>query len=103
MTAAELLRKAQDEMRTRGFGKGELECSSGAVCLLGALNAAATGDPSSAGDTSVYVQARSALLEQAMRACGQGTGTYNDRYLHNLEDAVAALEKAAVRSMRSWA
>lgn len=106
MKTSELLRKAADEIRRRGWHQGTYAAEGGtlescAVCSLGAISAAALGSPVAfADDRSTPATDRAILrLAQAVagpRAYGLHTVDWNDAEGRTVEEVLDAFERAAV-------
>lgn len=90
MTPAEVLRKAADVIRARGWRQHDYGEESGPVCAVGALNVAMGGDPWD--DHGPYT------AEERLRqflGWGDSVSRWNDARGRTVEEVIAALEKAA--------
>lgn len=107
MKTSELLRKAADEIRRRGWWQGfyrELDPVSGQtvgteadckVCAWGALNVVIGGPPNAVEEDHDYHSVRVAL-RYIKRVTGVSTPTFNDTPGRTVEEVLEAFEKAAV-------
>lgn len=90
-----LLLKAADEMERRGHAKHTLCDRSGGVCLLGAINAAETGDPYDGHGTS---RARELLADHLGGSIGDAVG-WNNSHATPGEKVISALRAAAMHGL----
>lgn len=99
MKTSEVLRKAADEIRRRGwyqgdYGSDETSYRSCKVCALGAVNAAFfDGDPFVGILMGDWTRRRAiTLLEEVV---GGNVGVWNDQSARTVEEVLDAFEKAA--------
>lgn len=97
MKTSELLRKAADEIRRRGwrqedFGSYEVDHKNCPVCAWGAVNIVVNGDPWSADlDTETIIDWMATKLE-----LGASVPAWNDEIGRTVEEVLDAFERAAV-------
>jgi hypothetical protein len=95
MKTSEVLRKAADEIRRRGWHQGDYKNeATGAVCAYGALNIAESGSPYSGGQS---FRSRGYLLRVVKPRLGLATWNDDprrtkDEVLENFEEAAVAAE-----------
>lgn len=91
MTPAEVLRKAADVIRERGWCRRQYVDADNSVCVYGALNLAAGHGPSFEGDDpSVDIAARTLT-----RLLDNDLVSWNDSEACTADEVVAALKEAA--------
>lgn len=86
-----LLMKAADVLRERGHCRAVMEDVGGQVCLVGALNVAATGAPWAVSASIALDEAYTAIT----RYLGMPAPSWNDYYARGADDVIAALESVA--------
>lgn len=105
MKASEILRKAADVIRARGWYQGNVGSdpdaeSSCSVCAVGAMRIAATGQQSPwtlvGTGGSEYWEAR-AELDETIAHTGDRTPHWNDTDGRTADEVLVALESTAVR------
>lgn len=92
MSTSDVLRKAADVIRERGWNQGHFETLGGRVCVLGAINVACGLDADSMKLPLSYLDA-----EAALRAVlpVPWPSEWNDERDRTAEEVIAALLKAA--------
>ncbi|MGW6741727.1 DUF6197 family protein [Streptomyces sp. NPDC055025] len=100
-TLAPLFRSAAAELRTRGHHQGHYTCPTGEVCTVGALSAAATGNPVPAGTIDARTWAAIEYLSPRIDSAIvdedpiERIADWNDRTSTTPADVLTALEAAA--------
>lgn len=96
MEPAEVLRRAADVLRERGWVQGTYVDGGGACCVRGAVNVVLYGAPVSIECCDEEVQAMSALAAVAGIPKHGSISLWNDRQGRTLDEVLTALERAAV-------
>lgn len=92
MTTYEILRKAADVIRERGWHQGDYEGPGGGVCAEGAINVVCNGTPNESGETAH--KARVVLASFLNNIIN----SWNDAPDRTVDEVIAALEEAAKRA-----
>lgn len=93
MKTSEVLRKAGDVLRERGWHQGQFESPCGAVCVFGAVNVAITSDP---GDGSLSREP----VDMIRRILKRWPPNWNDAPGRTAAEVLATLDAAYVVALQ---